>query len=157
MQGVFLLVLRTRENTSLHSCNILPYCTVMRVIRYMYCSECTRSDDGQPDVEIAEVGETAPMYADPSAIDRQEFPGTHDVYTVVDKTKKTHKPEDHLPTYQVRRVLRSGSKISLPGVNRPLHVHVCTPPPSHYGPSINYVKHRVVHDHRCKVLLWSRG
>ena len=34
MQGVFSLVLRTRENTSLHSCNILPYCTGMRVIRY---------------------------------------------------------------------------------------------------------------------------
>ena len=77
---------------------------------FIYCSERTRSDDGQPDVEIAEVGETAPMYAGPSAIDRQEFPGTHDVYTMVDKTKKTHKPEDHLPTYQVRRVLDVGVK-----------------------------------------------
>ena len=36
MQGVFSLVLRTRENTFLHSCNILPYCTGTRVIRYMY-------------------------------------------------------------------------------------------------------------------------
>ena len=78
--------------------------TFFHLIRIMHAfSERTRSDDGQPDVEIAEVGETAPTYADPSAIDRQEFPGTHDVYTVVDKTKKTHKPEDHLPTYQVRR------------------------------------------------------
>ena len=77
---------------------------------FVYCSERTRSDDGQPDVEIAAVGETAPMYAGPSAIDRQEYPGTHDAYTMVDKTKKTHKPEDHLPTYQVRRVLDVGVK-----------------------------------------------
>ena len=54
----------------------------------------------QPDK--AEEVEAAPTYdAVDRNIQRQEFPGTHDFYTVPDKSKKTHKPVDHLPTYQV--------------------------------------------------------
>ena len=63
------------------------------------------SANGPPDVENVTMEMTSPVYADINAIERQEFPGTHDAYTVVDKTKKkTPKPEDHLPSYQVRRV-----------------------------------------------------
>ena len=62
------------------------------------------SDLSPPDVENVNMEMTSPICSDISAIERQEFPGTHDVYTVVDKTKKTPKPEDHLPSYQVRRV-----------------------------------------------------
>ena len=41
------------------------------------------------------------LYADPNLIPREEHPATGDVYTMPDKSRKTHKPEDHLPTYQV--------------------------------------------------------
>ena len=68
------------------------------------------STNGPTDVENVNMEMTSPICSDISAIERQEHPGTHDVYTVVDKTKKTHKPEDHLPTYQVRRVPHSRSK-----------------------------------------------
>ena len=54
---------------------------------------------------------TTATYADPSTIKRREFPGTHDLYTMVDETKKTHKPEDHmhLPTDKVKNVINSRS------------------------------------------------
>ena len=56
----------------------------------------------QPAEDKAEVVEAAPTYAAvESNIQRQEFPGTRDFYTVPNKSQKTHKPEDHLPTYQV--------------------------------------------------------
>ena len=48
--------------------------------------------------------DTAPaplLYADPNSIRRDEHPMTGDVYIVPDKSRKRHKPEDHLPTYQV--------------------------------------------------------
>ena len=41
------------------------------------------------------------LYADPNLIPQEEHPATGDVYTMPDKSRKTHKPEDHLPTYQV--------------------------------------------------------
>ena len=41
------------------------------------------------------------VYADPNTIPRKEHPATGDVYTMPDKARETHKPEDHLPTYQV--------------------------------------------------------
>ena len=51
----------------------------------------------------AEQTDSAPapiVYADPNTIPREELP-SGDVYTMPDKGKKKHKPEDHLPTYQV--------------------------------------------------------
>ena len=42
-----------------------------------------------------------PVYADPSTIPREEHPTTENVYTMPDEAKKSRKPEDHLPTYQV--------------------------------------------------------
>ena len=52
----------------------------------------------------AEETDSAPapiLYADPNTIPREGHPTTGDVYTMPDKGRKTHKPEDHLPTYQV--------------------------------------------------------
>ncbi len=43
--------------------------------------------------------ETGALYQDPGEIKREEFPGTHDEYALPDKKRKTHKPEDHQPTY----------------------------------------------------------
>ncbi len=48
---------------------------------------------------LVETSLSGAVYQDPGEIKREEYPGTHDVYTVPDKKGKTDKPDDHLPTY----------------------------------------------------------
>ncbi len=49
--------------------------------------------------EPLESAETGALYQDPGEIKREEYPGTHDFYAQPEIKRKTHKPEDHLPTY----------------------------------------------------------
>ncbi len=49
--------------------------------------------------EPLESAETRALYQDPGEIKREEYPGTHDFYAQPDIKRKTHKPEDHFPTY----------------------------------------------------------
>ena len=60
-----------------------------------------KSPDKSPPPTDAPDSATPLVYADPSTIPREEHPTTGDVYTMPDKARKTHKPEDRLPTYQV--------------------------------------------------------
>ena len=76
---------------SVHS-DLSTHCVVF----LLNCREPSPGSSPAPD-----SGPPPAVYADPNTIQREEFPGTQDVYTVPDKKKKKHKPEDHLPTYQV--------------------------------------------------------
>ena len=58
-------------------------------------------DKTPPPVDSTDGAPAPILYADPNTIPREEHPATGDVYTMPDKGKKKHKPEDHLPTYQV--------------------------------------------------------
>ena len=67
---------------------------------YVHC-RVKWPDKSPPPAEEAYSPPAPILYADPNTIPREEHPGTGNVYTVPDKVRKTHKPEDHLPTYQV--------------------------------------------------------
>ena len=66
---------------------------------YDHCRE--KSPDKTPPPDNTDSAPAPILYADPNTIPREEHPTTGDVYTMPDKKKRTHKPEDHLPTYQV--------------------------------------------------------
>ncbi len=59
------------------------------------CRSPTTEDAPEAVAVVVETG----LYQDPGEIKRDEFPGTHDEYALPDKKRKTHKPEDHQPTY----------------------------------------------------------
>jgi len=83
---------------------------IIIVVIALFVSKPKRKGQKDEDMELrepspgsspaADSGPPPAVYADPNTIQREEFPGTQDVYTVPDKKKKKQKPEDHLPTYQ---------------------------------------------------------
>ena len=61
------------------------------------CPHCREKspDKTPPPVEGTDSAPAPIVYADPNTISREEHPTTGDVYTMPDKSRKTHKPPDH--------------------------------------------------------------